>query len=182
MKVLPKKLDACRELLNEMAGQEEAKHFLQPMDPTVYNATKEDYEKSVKQPMDIATIQKRLSLPQDQTQAYKSVSDFSKDVNRIFGNVMKMWSPNEDEIADASQRLQSWWVDKWQALVPVLMKMKPDIERDQNESVPVDGTTTTAEEDCPAAFNNERGDDYQEQIGMPEEVSIFAALPSHIKV
>jgi Bromodomain len=171
-KVLPKKLQACKELINEMVQEEDAKHFLQPMDPTVYNVTKEEYEKLVKQPMDLSTIQKRLDLPQEQAQAYKSVSSFSKDVNRIFGNVVKVWSPGQDEVADASQRLQSWWVDKWQSLVPVLMTMKPDAERDEDGFSNNIASTETSEH-CTLDLLNQRGDDYQEQIGMPEEVRVL---------
>jgi hypothetical protein len=170
MKILPKKLLACQELINKMMEEEDAKYFLQPMEPTNYNVTKEQYEKSVKQPMDLATILKRLSLPQDQAQAYKNVSTVSKDVNRIFGNVMKVWSPGQDEIADASQRLQSWWIAQWQELVPVLMKMKVEDDCYEKESEKNDPDASATTEGCSAAINNERSDDYQEQIGMPEEV------------
>jgi hypothetical protein len=170
IKVLPKKLVACKELINKMMEEEDAKYFLQPMEPTNYNVTKEQYEKAVKQPMDLATILKRLSLPQGEAQAYKNVSNFSKDVNRIFGNVMKVWSPGQDEIADASQRLQSWWVAQWQELVPVLMNMKVDDEYDEKESEMHGLEASATMENCSAAIHNERSDDYQEQIGMPEEV------------
>ncbi|KAG7352526.1 SNF2 family helicase [Nitzschia inconspicua] len=169
MKVLPKKLVACQKLVEEMMQEEDAKHFLQPLDPIAYNITKEEYEKAVKQPMDLATIQKRLSLPEGHAQAYKSVSSFSKDVNRIFSNVIKVWSPDHDEIADASRRLQQCWVEKWQALVPVLMTMKPDPERDEDDPGKNDTTSMEIQDECTSAFNNERSDDYQEQIGMPEE-------------
>jgi len=162
-KVLPKKLVACQELISTMAEQVDAKHFLQPLDPTLYNVTKEDYDKVVKQPMDLGTIQKRLSLLQDHPQAYKSVSNFSKDVNRIFSNVVKVWFPGQDEIANASQRLQGWWVEQWQELVPVLMTMKPDEEKD------IESNNSLRE--C-LANDNERRDDYQGQIGMPEELSV----------
>ncbi|KAL3920273.1 MAG: hypothetical protein SGILL_003346 [Bacillariaceae sp.] len=166
-KVLPKQLAACQELISKMSQEEDAKHFLQPLDPTAYNVSKEDYEKAVKQPMDLGTIQKRLSLPLDQAQAYKNTATVSKDVNRIFNNVMKVWSPGEDEIADATQRLQSWWMGQWQILVPILMSMKPDAETADDEGeakAPESGDVETC-----TAIQNERGDDYQEQIGMPEE-------------
>ena len=155
-----------------MAQEEDAKHFLQPLDPAAYNVSKEDYEKAVKQPMDLGTIQKRLTLPLDQAQAYKNTATFSKDVNRIFNNVMKVWSPGEDEIANATQRLQSWWMGQWQTLVPILMNMKPDAETGDDEGETKDPDSGDLET-C-AAIHNERGDDYQEQIGMPEEVCIVS--------
>lgn len=172
-KVLPKQLAACQELISKMSQEEDAKHFLQPLDPTAYNVSKEDYEKAVKQPMDLGTIQKRLSLPLDQAQAYKNTATVSKDVNRIFNNVMKVWSPGEDEIADATQRLQSWWMGQWQILVPILMSMKPDAETADDEGeakAPESGDVETC-----TAIQNERGDDYQEQIGMPEEVCFVSS-------
>jgi hypothetical protein len=105
MKVLPKKLDACRELLTRIEQHEDAAPFLKPLVPQDHGVSKEEYEKKVKQPMDLGTIRKKLSLALDQTAAYNNVSGFSKDVNRIFANVMKVWSPG-DEIADAARRLQ----------------------------------------------------------------------------
>mmetsp|Transcript_782 Transcript_782/g.1462 ORF Transcript_782/g.1462 Transcript_782/m.1462 type:complete len:1182 (-) Transcript_782:912-4457(-) len=165
LKVLPKKLAACLELIEEMAKHEDASHFLAPLNPADHGVSKEAYEKAVKQPMDLGTVRSRLGMTQDQPSAYKSVSSVSKDVNRIFSNVMKVWAPG-DAIADASRRLQTWWVEKWTELVPRLMIMKatedqcPFANDASAESNPFEGS---------AAVNNERGDDYQEQIGMPDE-------------
>jgi len=78
-----------------MAEHEDAKFFLNPLNPEDHNVTKDNYEKKVKQPIDLGSIQKRLLVPQNQIgkgiQSYKSVSNVSKDVNRIFTNVMKIW-------------------------------------------------------------------------------------------
>lgn len=50
-------------------------------------------------------------------------------------------------------------------MVPRLMTMKPEKEHDPNkENDPLNDVL-----DGCATFNNERGDDYQEQIGMPDE-------------
>lgn len=169
-KVLPKKLDACLNLINEMAKHEDAQFFLNPLNPEDHKVTKEHYEEKVKQPIDLGAIQRRLLIPQDQggkgIQAYKSVSNVSKDVNRIFSNVMKIWSPGDDPIADAAGRLHSWWVERWQELVPILMTMKPDTEKPENDA---DQEVSTEMMESCAHIKNERGDDYQEQIGMPDE-------------
>jgi len=168
-KILPKKLEACLSLVNEMTKHEDAKYFLQSLNPADHKVTKEHYEKKVKQPIDLGTIQKRLHVPQDHTgkgiQPYKSVSNVSKDVNRIFSNIMKIWSPEDDPIADAAARLHSWWVEKWQELVPVLMTMKcePDNLDQVCQEVSNDTMKTSAQ------LENARSDDYQEQIGMPDE-------------
>jgi hypothetical protein len=169
-KILPKKLAACLQLINEMAKHEDAQYFLKPLNPEDHKVTKEHYEKKVKQPIDLGTIQKRLLVPQDQVgkgiQSYKSVSNVSKDVNRIFSNAMKIWSPEDDPIADAAGRLHSWWVERWQELVPILMTMKADTEI-LERGIDLEISSKTME--CCAHHENERGDDYQEQIGMPDE-------------
>ena len=107
-KVLPKQLAACLEIVQEMCQQEDASFFLQPLVPETHGRTKEEYEQAVKQPMDLGTIQKRLQTPVEEPSAYKNVSSVSKDVNRIFGNIQKVWNPGE-EIMDACGRLQAWW-------------------------------------------------------------------------
>ena len=159
-KVLPKKLAACRELLTEMEKQEDANYFLKCLDPTEYGCTRENYEKIVKQPIDFGTIRTMLAESPNQPPSYKSVSSFSKDVNRVFANVLKVWDAGSD-IADAARRLQTWWMERWGDLVPVLMSMKADDCETANER----------DEGCASSFenSNKRGDDYQEQIGMPDE-------------
>jgi hypothetical protein len=160
-KVLPKKLAACKKLLEELVSHEDAQFFTKPLVAEEHGKTKEEYEKLVKQPMDLGTIGTKLDHPLDNPSAYSSVSSFSKDVNRIFSNVVKVWSPGDD-IADASRRLQTLWCEKWTDLVPELMKMKSDDEAtlETNLDDPLEA--------C-ANLHNDRGDDYQEQIGMPDE-------------
>jgi DNA repair and recombination protein RAD54 and RAD54-like protein len=163
-KVLPLQLAACLELLEEMMAHEDAQYFIKPLVSQDHGVSKEDFEKVVKQPIDLGIIQSRLKMVQEGAQSYKNISSVSKDVNRIFSNVMKVWSPGDD-IADAARRLQSWWIEKWTAIVPRLMTMKPEQENaDGNEGCPLADVL-----DGCATFNNERGDDYQEQIGMPDE-------------
>lgn len=162
-KVLPKKLAACKELLLRMVEQEGGEYFAKPMNPEDHGNTKEEWERIVKQPMDLGTIRTRLDLPLGQSSSYESISAFSKDVNRIFANVMKVWCPGQD-VADAARRLQSWWLEEWTNLVPVLMSMKSDVDAPIED--PADGDD--AEIFAPTSLD-ERGDDYQQQIGMPDE-------------
>jgi hypothetical protein len=163
LKVLPQKLAACKDLVDQMFQHEDSVHFHKPLVPTDHSVGKDEYEKLVKQPMDLGTIRSRLEMAQDQPSSYKSVSGVSKDVNRIFSNVLKVWSPG-DEIADAARRLQSWWIEQWTELVPRLMTMKAHDDQPAKSEDPEDEIL----EGC-ATLNNERGDDYQEQIGMPDE-------------
>lgn len=164
LNVLPRQLDACRSLLEDICQLPEAAMFLKTLDPTEHGKTKEEYERLVKQPMDFQVIRKRLEPCEDPSKSYyKKVSEFAKDVNRIFSNVVKVWEPEQDAIADASRSLQCWWLERWTELVPVLLSMKPEDEekKDQEDDGDVLG--------CCANVHNERGEDYQEQIGMPDE-------------
>jgi hypothetical protein len=169
-RVLPSKLIACRALLDEMCQQQDASYFLAPLDPTAHGRTKEEYEKLVKQPMDFGVIRKKLDQPPGQSSAYTKISDFAKDVNRVFANIVKVWDLG-DEIADASRRLQAWWVKKWTDLVPILMVMKADAS-EEGILVSADGAHDILEDS--ALVKNERGDDYQEQMGMPDEENMRA--------
>lgn len=166
--VLPKQLHKCAELLSRLTAEPEAVHFLTPIDPTQHNSTKEEYERLVKQPMDFGTIKATLDKPLDQPAAYKNISSFSKDVNRVFSNVLKVWNPG-DAIADAARHLQAWWTTEWTELVPVLMTMKAD--KDDDNANGVDGAMNSTDPadvlSQSACVNNERGTDYQEQLGMP---------------
>ena len=167
-KVLPKKLAQCRNLIDRMREHEDAASFLTPLKADEHGSTVEEYEKKVKQPMDLGTIGNKLRATAESGGGYKNVSTFSKDVNRIFSNVMKVWEPGQD-IADAARRLQAWWLGEWTALVPVLMNMKPDDDNTGKEnSGPSDCAAGDDEGKC-ALIDNERGEDYQEQLGMPDE-------------
>jgi len=166
-KVLPKKLAACRELLNELREQEDSKYFLKPFVPTEYGVTKEEYEKVVKQPMDVETILGKLDRPPEHNSAYCSVPPFCKDVNRTFSNVLKIWSPG-DEVADAARRLQGWWIEKWTDIVPTLMAMTASDDGESHKTEE-DTDLVDAALESSATTHTERGDDYQEQIGMPDE-------------
>lgn len=108
VKVLPKQLAACLEIVDEMMAHKDSRFFLKPLVSQDHGVSKEAYEKVVKQPMDLGTIQSRLKMSQEMASSYKNISSVSKDVNRIFSNVMKVWEPGDD-IADAARRLQTWW-------------------------------------------------------------------------
>lgn len=160
-KVLPKKLAACGDLLDRMLQQNDSSFFAKPLVAQDHGVSKDLYEKKVKQPIDLGTIRSRLELPHDKPGAYASVTGFSKDVNRVFANVLKVWTPGQ-EIADAARRLQAWWVDEWTNTVPILMFMKSDNESGSPQF------KAELELDLDSS-NNERGDNFQEQIGMPDE-------------
>jgi hypothetical protein len=175
LRVLPKKLEACAALLERLMAEPDAVHFLAPLDPVQHDKTKEEYERLVKQPMDFGTIKAPLAKPVDQPGSYKNVSNFSKDVNRVFNNVLKVWNPG-NPVADAARNLQGWWSTEWVTLVPVLMAMKADddSEADANNNN-TDSSDILSQSAC---VNNERGSDYQEQLGMPGTLSLKIFLCS----
>jgi hypothetical protein len=164
LKVLPKQLTACKELLETMLAHEDAQFFAMPLKPEEHEMTSAQYDKVVKQPIDLGTIKVRLHIAIAQPNSYQSPSAFSKDVNRIFTNVMKVWDPGH-ELADASRRLQSWWTEQWTALVPRLMQMKPDEDKENLLPGDTEGVEGSDPEMASAYVHNERGEDFQEQIG-----------------
>lgn len=111
--VLPKKLVACRELLEELMKLEDSASFLTPLKPDEHGVTLEVYQKHVKQPMDFGTVMKKLGNKNNEKEkigsGYVSAAAFAKDVNRVFSNVLKVWEPGQD-LADAAGRLQFWYV------------------------------------------------------------------------
>jgi hypothetical protein len=127
----------------------------------------EEYQKLVKQPMDFGTVINKIDK-KNNSHGYDSPAAFSKDVNRVFSNVLKVWEPGQ-EIADAAGRLQLWWIQKWTDLVPRLMSMKVDDENTEKENA--EPSAGGEDGDCPSSsyVHNERGEDFQDQIGMPDE-------------
>jgi len=164
-KVLPKKLAACRELLEQLMKKEDSASFLTPLKPDEHGVSVEEYQKHVKQPIDFGTVKNRLDKANN-SHGYASPALFSKDVNRVFSNVMKVWEAGQ-EIFDAAQRLQLWWMQQWTELVPKLMSMKADCDHEEETSKPeaIGGEN----DDIAAPSHVERGEDYQEQLGMPDE-------------
>jgi hypothetical protein len=147
-----------------MSEQDDAEFFKKPLVAQDHDIPNEEYEQKVKQPIDLGMIRQKLEMPLDKPSAYENVSGFSKDVNRIFSNVLKVWNPGQP-IADAARRLQGWWVNEWTNAVPLLMTMKA---HDNAQTSPAHNE---AGEDSAEVIldSNDRGDNFQEQIGMPDE-------------
>ena len=91
---------------------EDSSSFLTPLKPDEHGVSLEDYQKQVKQPMDFGTVLNKLDK-KNNSPGYGSPAAFSKDVNRVFSNVLKVWETGS-ELADAASRLQLWWIQNWQ--------------------------------------------------------------------
>lgn len=191
-KVLPKKLAACRELLEELMKLEDSAKFLTPLKPDDEGISLEEYQKVVKQPMDFGTCLNKLDKKNNST-GYASPAAFTKDVNRVFANVLKLWEPGQ-EIADAASRLQLWWIQKWTELVPKLMSMKADYPDQEKENSDPSSVGAEDDENAPSNYvHNERGEDFQgkgitavirsvcvfsDEIATPE-LLLFDTSPPH---
>lgn len=106
VKVLPKKLAACRELLDDLMKLDDSTTFLTPLKPDEHGVSLEEYQKVVKQPMDFGTVLNRINK-KNNSSGYSSPAAFSKDVNRVFTNVLKVFEAGQ-ELADTAGRLQIW--------------------------------------------------------------------------
>merc|ERR1712194_698680 len=166
-KILPKKIALCRELLEQLLKKEDSELFLTPLKPDVHGVTLEEYQRLVKQPMDFGTVRNKLDKKNNST-GYPSPAAFSKDVNRVFSNVLKVWE-HESALSDAALRLQCWWVQQWTELVPKLMLMKSDSNDVEKENSEPENGGADNEIVAAAGHLNERGEDFQDQIGMPDE-------------
>jgi hypothetical protein len=87
---------------------EDSTSFLTPLKPEDHGVSSEEYQKLVKQPIDFGTVLNKIDK-QNISTGYGSPAAFSKDVNRVFSNVLKVWEPGQ-ELADAAGRLQLWYV------------------------------------------------------------------------
>jgi len=177
-RVLPFKLAKCAELLETIMEEETAEKFLTPLIPTNEGVSETEYDSLVKQPMDFSRIKAQLEKVDEKTGQpyYKAAGEFSKDVNRIFGNVAKVWNV-DTEIGLAAAKLQSIWVQKWTQTVPILMSMQPPPEGACVGSplpaaalcneCPPNSASPAKNDDEPVEV--ERSENFQEQLGMPEE-------------
>lgn len=150
-----------------LASSFAAKLFLIPLKSDDYGVSIEEYQKMVKQPMDFGSVLSKLDK-KNNSSGYGSPAAFSKDVNRVFSNVLKVWESGQEN-ADAAGRLQLWWIQKWTDLVPKLMAMKADAEPTEKENS--DPSNEGEDQVIPHSsyVHNERGEDFQDQIGMPDE-------------
>ena len=97
---------------------ENASFFVSPLMPEEHGVSNSEYDSIVKQPMDLTRIKAQLEKvdPKTGKSYYSGAQEFSKDVNRIFSNVAKVWNM-DTEIGKQSGMLQGWWVNKWMQMV-----------------------------------------------------------------
>jgi bromodomain-containing factor 1 len=77
----------CAAMIRTLKKNKDSYPFLEPVDPVKFNIL--DYPTVIKHPMDLGTVDKKLSL-----KSYASVDDFVSDVRLVFENCYKYNGPN----------------------------------------------------------------------------------------
>ncbi|KAJ1974487.1 hypothetical protein H4R35_003585 [Dimargaris xerosporica] len=88
----------CQAMIRTLKRQRDAGPFLEPVDPVKLNIP--DYPTIIKHPMDLGTVDKKLTANQ-----YLDVEDFVSDVRLIFSNCY-LYNGSESVIAKMAQNLE----------------------------------------------------------------------------
>ncbi|KAJ2724341.1 hypothetical protein GGI07_002020 [Coemansia sp. Benny D115] len=97
--VVDKALDRARTILGKLKKDDNAWPFLKPVDPIAFGVP--TYFDIVKNPMDLSTVQKKLSR-----KSYASVADFVADVRLIFDDCV-LFNPPDTPVHDCGQNLRA---------------------------------------------------------------------------
>jgi bromodomain-containing factor 1 len=101
-------LKFCEEILNELKKpkyQHFAGPFLVPVDPVALSIP--DYYKIIKNPMDLQTVETRLSSGQ-----YENAKDFESDIKLIFKNCYK-FNPSGSPVYELGKALEGVFNEEW---------------------------------------------------------------------
>jgi len=80
--------------------------FLEPVDPNEVP----DYYAVIKEPMDLATVSKKVTARQ-----YNAIGDFTKDVTQIFDNC-RYYNPNDSPFYQCAEVLETFFVQKLKSI------------------------------------------------------------------
>ena len=94
----------CVELTNKMLHKDLCRPFREKVDPERDGAP--DYLEIVKNPMDLTTVRKKLVAGE-----YKSISEWSDDVNLIFKNA-RLYNDEGSLIDLIAQEMEQWFARK----------------------------------------------------------------------
>eukprot|EP00096_Caligus_rogercresseyi_P005761 TRINITY_DN2176_c0_g1_i4.p1 TRINITY_DN2176_c0_g1~~TRINITY_DN2176_c0_g1_i4.p1 ORF type:complete len:191 (+),score=68.61 TRINITY_DN2176_c0_g1_i4:292-864(+) len=99
-------LSACSTLLSELENSEEAWPFLYPVNTKQFPT----YRKVIKNPMDIATIKRRLD-----SGIYRLREDFCTDVRQIFANC-EIFNEDDSPVGKAGHAMRTFFEARWTEL------------------------------------------------------------------
>lgn len=103
MSKLERDMTACTTLVSELENSEDAWPFLYPVNTKQFPT----YKKIIKQPMDIATIKKKL-----ETNHYKNREDFVADVRLIFANC-EIFNEDDSPVGKAGHAMRNVFETRW---------------------------------------------------------------------
>ncbi|XP_046680998.1 nucleosome-remodeling factor subunit NURF301-like [Homalodisca vitripennis] len=109
-----KDFEALRKLIKQLQSHKSAWPFMEPVDPT----EAPDYYKVIKEPMDLQTIELRITDRQ-----YKKLSEFIGDMTKIFDNC-RYYNPRESPFFKCAESLEAYFVQKVKGLRDKLVDNK----------------------------------------------------------
>ncbi|XP_071108199.1 nucleosome-remodeling factor subunit BPTF-like [Haliotis cracherodii] len=101
-----KEYENLRRLLRSLQSHKMAWPFLEPVDPKDVP----DYYLVVKDPMDLSTVEKRLNA-----RLYQKLSDFVKDVTKIFDNC-RFYNPSDSPFYQCAEVLETFFVQRLKSM------------------------------------------------------------------
>lgn len=109
-----KDFDGLRKLIKQLQTHKSAWPFMEPVDPN----EAPDYYKVIKEPMDLQTIELRIT-----ERSYKKLSEFIGDMTKIFDNC-RYYNPRESPFFKCAESLEAYFVQKIKCLRDKLVENK----------------------------------------------------------
>ncbi|XP_069971280.1 bromodomain adjacent to zinc finger domain protein 2B isoform X7 [Penaeus vannamei] len=101
-------LQACKSIVQELEGHEDAWPFLLPVNTRQFPT----YKKIIKKPMDLSVIKKKL-----EDNLYKSREDYCEDLRLMFNNC-ETFNEDDSPVGKAGHNLRSFFETKWNEHFP----------------------------------------------------------------
>lgn len=98
---LKKELSICKEIIQKLRKSTHAAPFLYPVDPQRLNIP--DYYEKIKNPMDLATINKKIDKAE-----YALIEDMSKDIDLMFSNCY-LYNAPDSAVYKMGQSLEKYY-------------------------------------------------------------------------
>ncbi|VAH77912.1 unnamed protein product [Triticum turgidum subsp. durum] len=132
---LPRALEHCRVLLDELLQHEDGWVFAKPVD--TYEPGLGDYHSEIRQPMDLGTVRRRLERCR-----YQNPLCFASDVRRTFRNAMT-YNYKRDDVYKSADALSRIFESGWASISATLQSPPPVAMRrarlkDELPRLPVD--------------------------------------------
>ncbi|KAF7022981.1 hypothetical protein CFC21_035601 [Triticum aestivum] len=132
---LPRALERCRVLLDELLQHEDGWVFAKPVD--TYELGLRNYHSEIRQPMDLGTVRRRL-----ERRRYQNPLCFASDVRRTFRNAMT-YNYKGDDVYKSADVLSRIFESGWASISATLQSPPPVVERrarlkDELPRLPVD--------------------------------------------